>query len=253
MSCDRRRGAPSAASISPPVGSAQSNRPAPDPDRGPLPRNKRTGRAGCRHALHFPVGYKRGEYAVHALVAGFTSLPALSTANGVVSEHDWAVLTLDRDVSRHTGLLGHSTMQCWAPATRSQAGYSRDHSHVLTVDRTARCARRRKGRVCSRTIATRPSVIQIHRCCVGMAMATACSACTQRAERAWRRGRRNRRRRTCWRGLERCQPGHPGAGRGQGVSCSRSGAGSRACTMVARHPWIPGPGRATCPKTRMPT
>ncbi|MCB1801068.1 MAG: trypsin-like serine protease [Gammaproteobacteria bacterium] len=100
--------------------------------------NKRTGRWLPPCALHFLAGYKRGEYAVHALVAGFHVPAGFVDGERRRIEHDWAVLTLDRDVSRQTGLLGLDDALPGPGDAIVQAGYSRDHSHVLTVDRNCR-------------------------------------------------------------------------------------------------------------------
>lgn len=97
--------------------------------------NKRTGRWLPPCALHFLAGYRRGEYAVHALAAEFHIADGFVDGRRRHLEHDWAVVTLDRDISRLTGVIEVDAALPQSGAAIVQAGYSRDHSHVLTVDR----------------------------------------------------------------------------------------------------------------------
>lgn len=84
-------------------------------------------------ALHFLAGYQRGEYAVHALVSTFDVAPGYRPGRPKLTR-DWAVVTLDHDISRQTAALPIASGPTAASARLIQAGYSRDHPHVLTVN-----------------------------------------------------------------------------------------------------------------------
>lgn len=95
--------------------------------------NQRTGRWLPPCALHFLAGYQRGEYAVHALVAKIQVVSGF-VKGGRDPGKDWAVVTLDRDVSAQTGFIPVQALPVSRQTRLIQAGYSRDHRHVLTVD-----------------------------------------------------------------------------------------------------------------------
>lgn len=99
--------------------------------------NQGTGRWLPPCALHFLAGYQRGEYLAHVLVSEIQLISGF-TFEGRELNKDWALLTLDRDVSSITGIIELASR----PATRGdplvQAGYSRDRPHALTADRACR-------------------------------------------------------------------------------------------------------------------
>ena len=100
--------------------------------------NKRTGRWLPACALHFLAGYQRGEYAVHALVSGVHIADGFQMGRKRRLGRDWAVVTLDRDVSAKTGVVDLAGLPVASGQALVQAGYSRDRAHVLTVDSACR-------------------------------------------------------------------------------------------------------------------
>ncbi|MGB0713409.1 MAG: trypsin-like serine peptidase, partial [Gammaproteobacteria bacterium] len=97
--------------------------------------NKRTGRWLPPCGLHFLLGYTRGEYRMHARVVRFhipSGFVPGANENGAALSGDWAVLDLDRDVSDATSAMVLSTRVPRPGVDLMQAGYSRDHRHVLT-------------------------------------------------------------------------------------------------------------------------
>ena len=99
--------------------------------------NRRTGRWLPPCALHFLAGYQRGSYAAHVLVSEIQLVSGF-TFEGRQLNKDWALLTLDRDVSAITGVIDIASMPAAQGNALVQAGYSRDRPHVLTVDRGCR-------------------------------------------------------------------------------------------------------------------
>ncbi len=99
--------------------------------------NKRTNRWLPPCSLHFLAGYQRGEYGVHALVSKIQVVSGFKL-KGRNPGQDWAVVTLDRDVSKQTGVINIRQGPIGQQKNLIQAGYSRDHHHVLTVDRSCK-------------------------------------------------------------------------------------------------------------------
>jgi protease YdgD len=97
--------------------------------------NKGTGRWLPPCALHFLAAYQRGEYAVHALVSEIQVVSGFTLGSPDLAR-DWAVLTLDRDVSGQTGTVRLASASAISAEQLVQAGYSRDRPHVLTADRS---------------------------------------------------------------------------------------------------------------------
>lgn len=100
--------------------------------------NRRTGRWLPPCGLHFLAGYQRGEYLAHARVSEIQVVSGFDFRRPEL-RRDWALLTLDRDLSGITGAVPLAA----SPAAGGgdaliQAGYSRDRPHVLTVDRACR-------------------------------------------------------------------------------------------------------------------
>ena len=85
--------------------------------------------------LHFVAGYQRGEFLAHATVIGVET-PAIRTA-----ESDWALLTLDRDISPIVTPIpvvplnaDNWRMMKQAKAGFVQAGYRKKQAHALSVN-----------------------------------------------------------------------------------------------------------------------
>lgn len=97
--------------------------------------NRRTGHWLPPCALHFLAGYQRGTYVAHALVSEIQRVSGF-TFDRPVPARDWAVLTLDRDLSAITGVIELAEVRAPMVGGLIQAGYSRDRPHVLTVDAT---------------------------------------------------------------------------------------------------------------------
>ena len=99
--------------------------------------NRRTGRWYPPCALHFLAGYERSGYRVHALAQAIHIAPGYRHGKGP-RDRDWAVVVLDRDVSRQTGVIPVASAGAGGARTFIQAGYSRDRPHILTVNRACR-------------------------------------------------------------------------------------------------------------------
>lgn len=106
--------------------------------------NHRTARWYPPCALHFLAGYRRGEYEVHAMAAKLDIAPGFKPGRHRPAV-DWAVVTLDRDILDRTGRIPLGETPPEGPTRLVQAGYSRDHRHVLTVDRSCRRTASRDG------------------------------------------------------------------------------------------------------------
>lgn len=97
--------------------------------------NKRTARWYPACGLHFLAAYRRSSFKVHALISDIKISPRF-TAKQRRLDQDWAVLTLDRDVSAITGIIPLAKKQLGKTTPLLQAGYSRDRRHMLTIDRS---------------------------------------------------------------------------------------------------------------------
>ena len=100
--------------------------------------NRRTGRWLPPCGLHFLAAYQRGQYLDHARVSEIQVVSGFDFDRPEL-HRDWALLTLDHDLSGITGTVELAK----SPAANGgdalvQAGYSRDRPHVLTVDRACR-------------------------------------------------------------------------------------------------------------------
>jgi len=110
-------------------------------------RDKRTNQRAALQRLHFVAGYQRGEHLAHGRVVGVVTPAATTDGTGDHSSadripgNDWALLTLDRDLSDAVapvpvmaldaaGLLALTKQN----AGFIQAGYRRGQAHALTVD-----------------------------------------------------------------------------------------------------------------------
>lgn len=96
--------------------------------------------------IHFVAGYRRGKFIVHARVKSYAVnkeyLPENPLAKKHVpnSQHDWALLYLSKDVAPITGVLpvsavGRKSVKDIKAFTQTltQAGYSGDRAHLLTI------------------------------------------------------------------------------------------------------------------------
>jgi len=97
--------------------------------------NRRTARWYPPCALHFLAGYRRSDFKVHALVSHIQIAPGYH-GKAPRPELDWAILTLDRDVSDLTGVIPFAGRAVKDGDRLLQAGYSRDRRHLLTTDRS---------------------------------------------------------------------------------------------------------------------
>lgn len=103
--------------------------------------NARTGTWLPAQSLHFVAGYGNETYLADADIARFAIAPDYDPAKpGTLAgniEHDWAVLTLDRDIGAVVGILklaAASLRERDLAGTRLvHAGYSQDKAHVLTL------------------------------------------------------------------------------------------------------------------------
>lgn len=100
--------------------------------------NKRVGRWYPPCALHFLAGYSKGKYKVHALAAELHIAEGYKKGNKLVSERDWAIITLNKDVAKDTGVIEFYKQTPKKGLRIIQAGYSRDRRHVLTIDETCK-------------------------------------------------------------------------------------------------------------------
>ncbi len=103
--------------------------------------NARTGTWLPAQSLHFVAGYGRETFLADADITRFVVAPGYDSAKPATLagnlEHDWAVLTLDRDIGAAVGtvkLASSSDRQRDLAGTRLvHAGYSQDKAHVLTL------------------------------------------------------------------------------------------------------------------------
>ena len=107
--------------------------------------NERTRRFLPASALHFMVGYRSGQAAVHARVASYEMGAGYDPLRWTETmDSDWVILTLTENLPEEIAPLKLS--QAAAPAgTRAIiAGYPQDRAHKMTADRD--CALRRGRR-----------------------------------------------------------------------------------------------------------
>ncbi|HYE00722.1 MAG TPA: trypsin-like serine protease [Alphaproteobacteria bacterium] len=100
--------------------------------------NERTRRFYPPSSLHFLLGYQRGAFGGHSLVAAFQVAPGYDPldAKGQLGR-DWALLRLAEPVGRESGFLPLAA----EPAAGAEAmlgGYAQDRAHVITADRGCR-------------------------------------------------------------------------------------------------------------------
>ena len=108
--------------------------------------NTRTRRWYPARFLHFVAGYRRGEFLVHSRVEFYSVNGAYVPRNPLdkvhppMSQNDWAVLTLKKDVTPQTGTVPLGSVRRNAikdfelfRKSLTQAGYSMDRAHLLTM------------------------------------------------------------------------------------------------------------------------
>lgn len=106
--------------------------------------SKRLGRLAPASALHFVAGWRGGTYLAHARVLKYEMAPTFDPASKAIRDNapsDWAVLYLDAPIGHRVGWVGIAELtpddvaaMVRGGETLSQAGYSGDHRHLLTVD-----------------------------------------------------------------------------------------------------------------------
>jgi protease YdgD len=98
--------------------------------------NARTGRFLPAASLHFLVGYERGDYRVHARVAGVTMGPGYDPHRPAeTGAADWALLTLAEPLPAGIRALRLADDVPTRGARIASAGYAQDRAFVLTADR----------------------------------------------------------------------------------------------------------------------
>lgn len=97
-------------------------------------------------SLHFLAGYKRGDYQESSPVVEIIPSPKFDVSIGetiVNAAEDWAFVVLEKPIGRTLGSFG--ILNLGVPETLAlktnktnvtQAGYSKDKSHILTVNTT---------------------------------------------------------------------------------------------------------------------
>ncbi|MBT7953586.1 MAG: trypsin-like serine protease [Rhodospirillaceae bacterium] len=87
-------------------------------------------------SLHFVSGYSKGEFIAHARIVEFQVSPDYQPARSVQKNlsADWAILTLDKTIAELVGVIPLGNMKPERKIT--QAGYSKDKPHILTLNKT---------------------------------------------------------------------------------------------------------------------
>ena len=86
-------------------------------------------------AIHFLLGYDRGDYRVHARVAGYRLGPGYDPgAERTTAASDWAVLDLSEKLPDDARPLRPSPVTPAAQARIMVGGFSRDRAFVMTAD-----------------------------------------------------------------------------------------------------------------------
>jgi len=93
-------------------------------------------------SLHFVSGYKKGDFIAHARITKFRVSPKYRPGRPVRENlpFDWAVLTLNKNLVNLVGVISLSKLgrDNWI----SQAGYSKDKPHILTLNKRCSIVRR---------------------------------------------------------------------------------------------------------------
>jgi protease YdgD len=103
--------------------------------------NSRTGRLLPPSTVHFMIGYRSGQAAVHARVASYETGAGYDPLRWIETmESDWVILTLTENLPKEIAPLKLS--QATAPVgTRAIiAGYPQDRAHKMTADRDCELA-----------------------------------------------------------------------------------------------------------------
>lgn len=86
-------------------------------------------------AIHFLLGYDRGDYRVHARVAGYRLGPGYDpSAERMTAASDWAILDLSEKLPDDAKPLRPSAVVPAAQARIMVGGFSRDRAFVMTAD-----------------------------------------------------------------------------------------------------------------------
>jgi len=93
--------------------------------------------------LHFVAGYQRDSYLIHSPVLTYDRALDFNAKAGATEANamaDWAILTLSEPIGRQAGWLGLSRADdallarvAAGSARLVQAGYRRDHAHILSA------------------------------------------------------------------------------------------------------------------------
>lgn len=97
--------------------------------------NYRTRRFVEASALHFLIGYRTGQYSIHARVSHYEIGNGFEPLRyGVTSAADWAVLTLTESVGPHIQPLGLSNETLPRGTKAVLVGYPQDRAYAMTAD-----------------------------------------------------------------------------------------------------------------------
>jgi protease YdgD len=85
-------------------------------------------------SLHVLLGYNRGDYRWHRMIARYTVGPGFDGAKGGLQGSDWARLELDGAIPDLVAPLPIATGQPPSGATIALAGYNQDRAQILMAD-----------------------------------------------------------------------------------------------------------------------
>ena len=93
-------------------------------------------------SLHFVSGYRKGEFIAHARITKIRVSPRYQPSLTVRENlpFDWAVLTLERSIATLVGTIPINKVSVVNEI--SQAGYSKDKPHILTLNKRCSIVRR---------------------------------------------------------------------------------------------------------------
>ena len=98
--------------------------------------NSRTGRLLPASALHFMVGYRSGQAAVHARVASYETGAGYDPLRWIETmDSDWVILTLTENLPEEIAPLKLSQAVESSGTKAIIAGYPQDRAHKMTADR----------------------------------------------------------------------------------------------------------------------
>ena len=90
-------------------------------------------------SIHFLLGYARGDYRIHARVAGFSIGPGYDPADETrTAASDWAVLTLAEPLPPAVRPLGVAAGVPQPGTAIEIGGFAQDRAYLMTADRHCR-------------------------------------------------------------------------------------------------------------------